>query len=115
MRVLTAERLTKVKLQRVIEVLGGQSEAARVLGVHRSRITRWLAGEEPDARNKAKLEAIEFIIARLLQTFLPDTARKWLTGFNAHLGNRQPLYMIERNRIAEVLAAIEQDEAGAYG
>jgi len=44
----------------------------------------------------------------------PDTARTWLTGFNAHLGHRQPLYMIERNRIAEVLAAIEQDEAGSY-
>ena len=111
---VTAERVTKVKLQRVIEVLGGQSEAARLLGVHRSRITRWLAGQEPDPRNKAKLEALEFVVARLLQAFPPDTARDWLLGFNAHLGNRQPLYMIEHNRIAAVIAAIEQDEAGSY-
>ena len=111
---VTAERITKVKLQRVIEVLGGQSEAARLLGVHRSRITRWLAGETPDPRNRAKLEALEFIIGRLLQTFLPDTARKWLTGCHPLLHNHQPLYMIECNRIAAVLEAIEQDEAGSY-
>ena len=111
---VTAERVTKVKLQRVIDVLGGQSAAARVLGVHRSRVTRWLAGEEADPRNKAKLEALEFIIARLLQVFPPDTARDWLHGFNAHLGDRQPLFMIAHNRIAEVIAAIEQDEAGSY-
>jgi transcriptional regulator with XRE-family HTH domain len=110
----TAERLTRIKLERTIEVLGGQSEVARALGVHRSRITRWLAGEEPDPHNRARLEALEFITARLLQTFPPDTARKWLTGFNAHLGDRQPLYMIAHNRIAEILAAIEQDELESY-
>lgn len=111
---VTAERLTRIKLQRVIEVLGGQSEVARVLGVHRSRVTRWLAGEEPDPRNRARLEALEFVTARLLQTFQLATARKWLSGFNPHLGNRQPLYMIAHNRVAEVLAAIEQDELGSY-
>lgn len=111
---ITAERLTRGKLERAIAVLGGHSEVARALGVHRSRITRWLAGEEPDARNRAKLDALEFVIARLLQAFPPDTARKWLAGFNAHLGDCQPLYLIAHNRIAEVLAAIEQDELGSY-
>ncbi len=110
----TAERLTRIKLERVVDVLGGRSEVARALGVHRSRVTRWLAGEEPDPRNKARLDALEFITARLLQTYPAPTARKWLTGFNAHLGNRQPLQLIARNRVAEVLAAIEQDELGAY-
>jgi len=110
----TAERLTRIKLERVIDVLGGQSEVARALGVHRSRVTRWLAGEEPDPGNKARLDALEFITARLLQSYSPATARKWLTGVNAHLGNRSPLYLIVHNRIAEVLAAIEQDELGAY-
>lgn len=109
-----AQRLTRFKLQRVVDVLGGQGDAARVLGVHRSRITRWLAGEEPDPRNRSKLEALEFVIARLLQAFPPPTARKWLTGVNAHLGDRQPLSLITRNRIAEVLAAIEQDDLGSY-
>jgi len=109
-----AERLTRVKLQRLARELGGQSAVARLLGVHRSRITRWLAGDEPDPRNKAKLDALEFVLARLLQRFSPATARKWLSGTNAHLGNRRPLDLIARNRIAEVIAAIEQADLDSY-
>lgn len=105
---------TKVKLRRLTQEFGGQSEVARALGVHRSRVTRWLAGAGPDPHNKAKLEALEFVLARLLQTLPPATARKWLSGSNAHLGNRRPIDFIARRRIAEVLAAIEQDELGSY-
>jgi hypothetical protein len=108
------EPVTRAKLRRLIEQLGGQSAVARLLGVDRSRITRWLAGEEPDARNRAGLEALEFVLARLLQRFPPATARKWLTGTNAHLGNRRPLDFIGRNRIAEVIAAIEQADLDSY-
>ncbi len=108
------EPVTRAKLRRLIEQLGGQSAVARLLGVDRSRITRWLAGEEPDARNRAGLEALEFVLARLLQRFPPGTAHKWLTGTNAHLGNRRPLDLIGRNRIAEVIAAIEQADLDSY-
>ena len=105
---------TKVKLRRLTQEFGGQSQVARALGVHRSRVTRWLAGDEPDPHNKATLEALEFVLARLLQTLPPATAKKWLSGSNAHLGNRRPLDLIAGRRIAEVLAAIEQDELGSY-
>ena len=108
------EQVTRAKLRWLIEELGGQSAVARLLGVDRSRITRWLAGEEPDARNRARLEGLEFVVARLLQRFPPATARKWLGGINAHLGNRRPLDFIDRNRIAEVIAAIEQADLDSY-
>ncbi len=39
---------------------------------------------------------------------------KWLTGAHPLLNHHRPLYMIERNRIAEVLSAIQQDESGSY-
>ena len=106
--------LSKAKLRHLAEALGGQSEVARVLRVDRSRITRWLGNETPDPDNRAKVDALDFVITRLLQHFQPETARKWLFGFNAHLGNRRPIDLIAQNRIAEVLAAIEQDELGAY-
>ena len=108
------ERLTKGKLQRIVDELGGQSAVAGVLRVHRSRVSRWLAGEEPDQTNRARLEALEFIVARLLQRFPPRTARKWLAGTNAHLENQRPLDLIGRNRIAEVIAAIEQADLDSY-
>jgi DNA-binding transcriptional regulator YdaS (Cro superfamily) len=112
--VVTAEQLTQVKLRRVVEAFGGQSGVARLLRVHRSQISRWLAGEEPDPRNKARLEALEFVLARLCQTFAPATARKWLTATNAHLGDRRPLDLLARNRLAEVIAAIEQADLDSY-
>jgi hypothetical protein len=108
------EPLTRAKLRRVVDALGGQSEVARLLHVDRSRVSRWLAGEEPDPANKARLEALEFVLARLLQRFRESTARKWLGGINAHLGNRRPLDLVARNRIAEVLAAIEQADLDSY-
>jgi transcriptional regulator with XRE-family HTH domain len=108
------DRVTQAKLRRLAEALGGQSEIARILRVDRSRITRWLRGEEPDPRNQAKLDALEFVVARLLQHFRPESARKWLTGVNAHLSDQRPVDLIARNRIAEVLAAIEQAELDSY-
>jgi hypothetical protein len=107
-------QVTRVKLRRLVEALGGQSEVARLLRVDRSRVSRWLAAEEPDALNQARLEALEFAFARLLQRFPPATARKWLGGVNAHLGNRRPLDLLARNRIAEVIAAIEQADLDSY-
>jgi transcriptional regulator with XRE-family HTH domain len=108
------ERLTQVKLRRLADGLGGQSEVARLLRVDRSRVSRWLSGEEPDAGNKARLDGLEYVVARLLQRFPAETARKWLSGTNAHLGNQRPLDLIGRNRIAEVIAAIEQADLDSY-
>ena len=109
-----ASPLSKAKLRYVADTLGGQSEVARILRVDRSRVTRWLADEIPDPQNQAKLDALEFAISRLLQHYHPDTARKWLLGINAHLGHRRPIDLIGQNRVAEVIAAIEQDELGAF-
>jgi transcriptional regulator with XRE-family HTH domain len=108
------DRLTSLKLRYLAVALGGQSEVARILRVNRSRVTRWLKGEQPDAANLAKLHALEFVLARLLQVFPPAAARKWLTGVNAHLGDRRPIDLIGDNRVAEVIAAIEQADLDSY-
>lgn len=110
----TPDRLTRIKLRYLADALGGQSEVARILRVNRSRVTRWLKGEEPDAANLARLQALEFVITRLLQVFPPAAARKWLTGVNAHLGHRRPIDLIGNNRVAEVIAAIEQADLDSY-
>ena len=44
----------------------------------------------------------------------PTTAEKWLTGLNALLGNRRPVDLLRQNRIAEVLAALEQTQSSSY-
>jgi transcriptional regulator with XRE-family HTH domain len=111
---IALEALPQTKLHRVVADLGGQSAVAAALGVHRSRVSRWLAGERPDPDNLAKLEGLEFVLAQLSRRMSATTARKWLTGVNAELGHRRPVDLILHNRIAEVLGAIEQTDLDSY-
>ena len=106
--------LTRLKISRLARDLGGQSAIARFLDVDRSRVSRWLTSAAPDPKNQTKLDALEFVMTRLLQVFEAETARKWVTAVNAHLGNRRPVDLIVANRIAEVIAAIEQADTGAF-
>jgi transcriptional regulator with XRE-family HTH domain len=109
MAIATADRVRSL-----VDDFGGQAEVARALGVNRSRVTRWLRDESPDLANRRKLEAVEFALNRLSQTFRRETAVSWLYGVNAHLGDRRPIDLLAAGRVAEVLAAIEAEETGAY-
>lgn len=102
------------KLATLVADMGSQAQVARALDVDRSRVSRWLADEEPDRENLIKLEAVEFVLSRLQMTYQRQTALKWLLGFNAHLGNARPIDLLAKGRVADVLHAIEADETGAY-
>ena len=102
------------KLRAVTEDLGSQARVARLLGVSRSRVSRWLRTEEPDAANRRKLQGVEFVLGRLLDVYGRDSALKWLEGINAHLGNRRPIDFLDAGRIQEVLGALEAEETGSY-
>lgn len=67
---------TQDRVQAPVEDLGGRAEVARTLGVHRSRVTRWLQDEAPDPANLRNVEAFEFVLARLLRVYHRDTALK---------------------------------------
>lgn len=105
----------KDKLRAVVRDLGSQTRVAELLGVSRSRVSRWLrTGEEPDQENRRKLQGVEFVLARLFEEFPREVALDWLLGFNAQLGDRQPMYLLKRGRITEVLGALDADAAGGY-
>jgi hypothetical protein len=102
------------KLATLVADMGSQAQVARALEVDRSRVSRWLADEEPDRDNLLKLEAVEFVLSRLQLTYQRATALKWLYGLNPHLGDARPIDLLARGRVSEVLRAIEADETGAY-
>ena len=102
------------KVRAVSRDVGGQAKLARLIGVSPSRVSRWLQDEEPDAKNRRKVEGVEFVLSRLLDTLERETALKWLDGFNAHLGNRRPVDLLGQGRVAEVIQAVEAEETGAY-
>jgi transcriptional regulator with XRE-family HTH domain len=102
------------KVRALSRDVGGQAQLARIIGVSPSRVSRWLHDEEPDAANRRKVEGVEFVLSRLLDTCERQTALKWLQGFNAHLGNRRPVDLLAQGRISEVLQAVEAHETGVY-
>lgn len=108
------EALARQKLVSLVDVLGSQAQVARALEVDRSRVSRWLTEEEPDRENLIKLEAIEFVLSRLMLTYRRPTAVKWLFGVNAHLGDARPIDLLKRGRVSDVLRAIEAEETYAY-
>lgn len=108
------EDLFRDKVSYLSRQLSGQSRLARLLEVDRSRVSRWLRSETPDAANRSKLDALEFVFSRLTSFLDSRTAEKWLVGMNAHLGNQRPIDLIRDGRISEVIAAVEQYETGAF-
>lgn len=104
----------KDKVRAVSQDVGGQAKLARLIGVSPSRVTRWLQDEIPDPENQRKVEGVEFVLSRLLSVFERETALKWLQGVNANLRNRRPIDLLAAGRVAEVIEAIEAEDAGAY-
>lgn len=94
---------------------GSDAELARLLGVDRSRITRWRQGDLPDPANADRVVGIDAVV-ELLSGFLDERSiPKWLYGTNAHLGDRRPVDVLVSGRLSEVIAAIEAEKSGAFG
>jgi transcriptional regulator with XRE-family HTH domain len=97
------------------EAFGNQSAVADVLGVDRASVTRWLQGKDsPDLENEERIAGVRYVMIRLTRILKPQIAESWLKGINAHLDNKRPLDLLRDGRIAEVISAIEQMEAGSY-
>lgn len=94
---------------------GSDAELARLLGVDRSRITRWRQGDLPDPANADRVVGIDAVV-ELLSGFLDERSiSKWLYGVNAHLADRRPVDVLVSGRLSEVIAAIEAEKSGAFG
>ncbi len=94
---------------------GSDAELARILGVDRSRISRWRQGDVPDPVNADRVVGIDAVV-ELLSGFLDDRSiPKWLFGVNTHLGDRRPVDVLVSGRLSEVIAAVEAEKSGAFG
>ena len=108
-------KASQAELKFVESTFGKKSAIAGLFGLHRSTIGRWgdLANA-PGPENALKIAMLRVVILKLSTLFHPQTIEKWLFGINAFLGDRKPIDLIKENRIAEVMSAIEQEEAGGY-
>ena len=103
------------RVSALVQEAGNQAAVARLLGVDRSRITRWLsANQQPGPDNRRTIDALEFVLARLRSRYQAQTAFKWLEGVNPHLRGARPIDLLRSGRVSEVIAALEADDSGSF-
>ncbi len=102
------------RLSWLVSVLGN-NQVAELLGVSRSQPSRWRTGKEGlAAENRRAVLDLDYVVARLHETWVPEVAAMWLRGSNAHLGGAVPLEVLRQRGAADVIRAIDAEDQGAY-
>jgi uncharacterized protein (DUF2384 family) len=87
---------------------------ADLLGVSRSRVSRWLRGAGIDPLNAERVDLLELVWSNLLRLYDPETARSWLFGLNPHLRERRPIDLIRAGKAEELMRAIRAERADTF-
>lgn len=104
----------RLKVEALAKDFGSQRRLADALGVSPAQVTRWRRGQGIDPRNAERIDQLELAMSTLLRLYEPKAAAAWLSGFNAHLGDRRPLDVIRQGRFDDVMSAIRQERAGSF-
>jgi uncharacterized protein (DUF2384 family) len=91
-----------------------QAALADLLGVSRSRVTRWLKGAGIDPLNAERVDLLELVWSSLLRIYEPDAARAWLFGLNPQLGDRRPIDLIRAGKAEQLMRAIRAERAESF-
>lgn len=102
------------KAEALARELGGQAALARLLGVERSTVSRWVRGGRPDATQAARVDALEYVLAEAERVFGEAGAQKWLRGLDPRLGDRRPIDVLCSGAVHEVIRALAEHKAGSY-
>jgi DNA-binding transcriptional regulator YdaS (Cro superfamily) len=108
------KNLTAARYASVRRAFPSDAALADMLGVHRSRVSRWGRGATPDPEHAQQLLGLDMAISLLSGFLEPDSVPEWLLGINAHLGHRRPVDVILEGKLSHVVAAIEAEKSGAY-
>lgn len=94
--------------------LGSSAAVARLIGVDRSRVTRWKQGEEPSPQKARELVDLDHVIARARLVLHEDVITTWLESPNLVLNGATPLDRIRSGHADEAVEALEAYEEGAF-
>src|SRR5918912_425464 len=105
---------TAAKVQALTADFRSAARLADMLGVSRSRVTRWLRGAGIDPDNAERVDLLELVWSNLLRLYDPETARSWLFGLNPALGDRRPIDLVRAGRAEELMRAIRAERADSF-
>jgi transcriptional regulator with XRE-family HTH domain len=104
-----------VRLESARRAFPSDARVAEALGVDRAQVKRWREGRTtPGRENADRIVGLDAAIELLSDWLEPGSIAKWLTGFNAHLGDRRPLDLLREGNLSDVIAAIEALKSGSY-
>lgn len=104
-----------IRLDSVRRVFPSDAALAQALGVNRAQVRRWREGRtEPAPENADRLVGLDTVVELLSGHLEPSSVRKWLEGFNAHLGDRRPIDLLREGNLSDVVAAVEALKSGSY-
>src|SRR6266542_3405649 len=106
---------TAVKVEALRRDLRSGAAVADLLGVSRSRVTRWLQGAGIDPMNAERVDLLELVWSGLLRVYEPEAAREWLLGANPNLDDRRPIDLVRAGRAEELMRAIRAGRTGRSG
>jgi hypothetical protein len=87
---------------------------AEAVGVHRSQVTRWKAGDPASTENAWLLRDLAFTAETLSEHFDSAASHAWLHGRSPELNGETPLDAIRGGRVADVLMALQAQVSGAF-
>ena len=102
------------KIETLTQDFRSRAAVADLLGVSRSRVTRWLQGAGIDSRNAERVDLLELVWSNLLRIYEPEAARAWLLGVNPSLGDRRPVDLVRAGRAEELMRAIRAERADSF-
>jgi uncharacterized protein (DUF2384 family) len=102
------------KVQALSVDFQSQAAVADLLGVSRSRVSRWLRGAGIDPLNAERVDLLELVMSSLVRLYEPAAARAWLFGLNPKLGDRRPIDLVRAGKTEELMRAIRAERAGSF-
>ncbi|HEX8363070.1 MAG TPA: CII family transcriptional regulator [Longimicrobium sp.] len=111
---LTAQTIRRAQYLMARKAFPTDTALAEAIGVHRSQITRWKAGDPASPENAWLLRDLAFAAETLAEHLDPAASHAWLHGRSPELGGETPLEAIRGGRVADVLMALQAQVGGAY-
>jgi uncharacterized protein (DUF2384 family) len=102
------------KVQALSVDFQSQAAVADLLGVSRSRVSRWLRGAGIDPENAERVDLLELVMSNLVRLYELPAARAWLFGLNPQLGDRRPIDLVRAGKTEELMRAIRAERAGSF-
>jgi hypothetical protein len=90
-------------------------DVANIVDVSTATVSRWSHGKAvPGLHTQTVIADLRFVVDRLTDFYAPEEIRLWLHARHPLLNGERAIDLIRADRTAEVLAAIDRLDAGAF-